>query len=146
GIAITGGTFYNPGQNQFPANFVGGYFFADLGQGDIRHLDLQTRAVSEFATGISLPVDLKVDAAGNLYYLERDSSSSRVLRVQFPAGIQSSNPPPATTEPVPLNVSTIGVFDPFTGTWHLRNSNSAGFPDAGNFSYGLSTWDPVVGD
>jgi subtilase family serine protease len=41
---------------------------------------------------------------------------------------------------------TAGVFDPATATWYLRNSNSAGGPDAGSFSYGVPGWLPVVGD
>src|SRR5262249_26926477 len=36
GIAITGGTFYNPVTTQFPSNYVGMYFYADLGGGWIR--------------------------------------------------------------------------------------------------------------
>jgi hypothetical protein len=42
--------------------------------------------------------------------------------------------------------STPGVFDPTTGTWYLRSSNSGGAPDAGKFAYGAPGWIPVVGD
>jgi hypothetical protein len=41
---------------------------------------------------------------------------------------------------------TIGVFDPTTGTWYLRNEANAGPPDAGQFQYGGVGWIPVVGD
>jgi hypothetical protein len=41
---------------------------------------------------------------------------------------------------------TIGVFDPNTATWALRNENSAGYPDAGQFQYGYAGLIPVVGD
>src|SRR5262249_54417092 len=41
--------------------------------------------------------------------------------------------------------STIGVVDPATNTWYLRNSNSVGAPDAGTFAYGAPGWQPVVG-
>jgi hypothetical protein len=41
---------------------------------------------------------------------------------------------------------TPGVFDPATGTWYLRNSNSPGAADAGQFQYGAPGWIPVVGD
>src|SRR5947207_2689176 len=44
------------------------------------------------------------------------------------------------------NFPTIGVFDPSTGTWYLRNEDSPGIPDAGVFKYGLPGWVPVVGD
>src|SRR6185503_11472969 len=37
--AITGGAFYNPQSPQFPAQFVGNYFFADFCGGWIRRLD-----------------------------------------------------------------------------------------------------------
>src|SRR5947207_2921846 len=33
-----------------------------------------------------------------------------------------------------------------TATWYLRNENSAGAPDAGQFPYGFASWKPVVGD
>ena len=82
--AITGGTFYNPQTVQFPARYVGDYFFADFCAGWIRTYDPGTQTVSNFAKGASLPVDLKVDHAGRLYYLERGSGS--VYRVEHPGG------------------------------------------------------------
>jgi sugar lactone lactonase YvrE len=44
------------------------------------------------------------------------------------------------------NVSTIGVFDPTTGRWYLRNSNSPGAPDITPFAFGAPGWFGVVGD
>ena len=41
---------------------------------------------------------------------------------------------------------TIGAFDAATGTWYLRNANSAGPPDGGQFQYGGPGWVGVVGD
>jgi glucose/arabinose dehydrogenase len=79
--AIAGGTFYNPGTVQFPPNFVGKYFFADLCGNFIRVFDPSTGTASDFATNISAPVDLKVGADGSLYYLSRGSGA--VFRVQF---------------------------------------------------------------
>ena len=81
GCAIAGGAFYNPATVQFPAIFVGKYFFADLCSGWIRAFDPATGTASGFATNISNPVDLKVGADGSLYYLARGSSA--VFRVQF---------------------------------------------------------------
>lgn len=83
GCAIAGGTFYNPNIVQFPSSFVGKYFFADLCSGWIRVLDPSTKNATDFASGISDPVDLKVGSDGSLYYLSRGSSA--VFRVQFPA-------------------------------------------------------------
>jgi glucose/arabinose dehydrogenase len=63
--AITGGAFYNPQVPQFPSNFIGNYFFADFCGGWIRKLDpANGNAVTDFATGISLPVDLMVSPDG----------------------------------------------------------------------------------
>jgi parallel beta-helix repeat protein len=42
--------------------------------------------------------------------------------------------------------STVGVFDPTTATWYLRNSNTPGAPDIGPFAYGSPNWIGVVGD
>jgi glucose/arabinose dehydrogenase len=81
GCAIAGGAFYNPASVQFPADFVGKYFFADLCSGWIRVFNPATGTASGFATNISNPVDLKVGADGSLYYLARGSSA--VFRVQF---------------------------------------------------------------
>jgi hypothetical protein len=81
GCAIAGGAFYNPTTVQFPASFVGKYFFADLCSGWIRVFNPATGTAEPFASGISQPVDLKVDADGSLYYLSIGSSS--VFRVRF---------------------------------------------------------------
>lgn len=48
-------------------------------------------------------------------------------------------------------LTTVGAYrsdgDPANsfGVWFLRNSNSAGSPDAGQFAYGATTWKPVAG-
>jgi len=93
GCAITGGTFYNPATAQFPGNYVGKYFFADLCSGWIRVLDPATGTATGFATGITNPVDLRVGSDGSLYYLAFGAGA--VFRVQYPAGQQ---PPTLQTE------------------------------------------------
>lgn len=92
GCAIAGGAFYNPTTVQFPASFVGKYFFADLCSGWIRVMDPSNNTAAAFATGISQPVDLKVAADGSLYYLSIGSAS--LFRVQFTA-----SSPTITTHP-----------------------------------------------
>jgi hypothetical protein len=83
--AITGGSFYNPQIVQFPSDFVGDYFFADFCGGWIRKLDLTNGiTVSDFASGISNPVDLKVSDDGFLYYLARGAGA--VNRISFTGG------------------------------------------------------------
>src|SRR5687767_13538193 len=102
--AITGGAFYNPLTPQFPAQFVGRYFFADFCGGWIRTLDPSMgNAVADFATGISLPVDLQVSADGFLYYLARGSGS--VNRIGFtPSG---DTVPPTVSITSPANGSIV---------------------------------------
>ena len=96
--AITGGAFYNPQIIQFPSNFVGNYFFADFCGGWIRRLDpANGNAVSDFATGISLPVDLQVSLDGFLYYLARGAGS--VNRIGFPGSADTTAPTVAITNP-----------------------------------------------
>ena len=64
GCAITGGLFYNPPISAFPAEYSGDYFFADYCSGWINQLDpANGNTVSNFATGITFPVDLKIDDA-----------------------------------------------------------------------------------
>ena len=69
GCAIVGGAFYNPPVNQFPASYIGKYFFADLCSNWIRLMDPSNNTAGAFATGLSTPVDLKVGPDGSLYYL-----------------------------------------------------------------------------
>ena len=107
--AITGGAFYNPQVVQFP-NYLGKYFFADFCGGWIRTLDPAAgNAIAEFATGISLPVDLKVSADGFLYYLARGSGS--VNRIGFSSG--DSTPP------------TVSIDSPADGSFVPRKGNVA---------------------
>lgn len=80
GFAISGGAFYNPQSvRTFDSGFVGDYFYADYINGWIRYLDAGTATSTLFATGASLPVDLKVGNDGALYYLSR--GQGRVYRV-----------------------------------------------------------------
>jgi glucose/arabinose dehydrogenase len=75
--AIAGGTFYAPEVRQFPAIYVQSYFFADLCGGWIHRLD-QANASSDFATGISNPVDLLVGHDGSLYDLTHTGAVTRI--------------------------------------------------------------------
>ncbi|HSL53518.1 MAG TPA: PQQ-dependent sugar dehydrogenase, partial [Pyrinomonadaceae bacterium] len=108
GCAIAGGAFYNPATVQFPASFIGKYFFADLCSGWIRVFDPATGTASGFATNISNPVDLKVGADGSLYYLARGSGA--VFRVQFLEPMLISEP--GSDSAVALDSVTM-VRDPF---------------------------------
>lgn len=76
GCAITGGAFYNPSIQQFPASYRGKYFFADFCDGWIRYIDpANPSTASGFATGIGNPVNLGIAPDGSLYYLARNQST-----------------------------------------------------------------------
>ena len=67
-----------PGAGQFPAEYVGNYFFADYFNGWISQLDDTAGAPPPtFATGISSPVDLAVGPTAACYYLARGSRRRR---------------------------------------------------------------------
>ena len=118
--AITGGAFYNPQVVQFPANFVGNYFFADFCGGWIRRLDpANGNAVSDFATGISLPVDLQVSADGFLYYLARGNGS--VNRIGFESG---DSVPPTVSIDSPAIASARRIFPRCATDSTTRRSSS----------------------
>lgn len=94
GCAITGGTFYNPQTTQFPAEYVGDYFFADFCSGWIRKIDLSNPSTADnFVTSIDDPVDLKDGPDGSLYYLARNEAGNGYVRRIF---FDNSPPPPAT--------------------------------------------------
>ena len=98
GCAIVGGAFYNPTVNQFPSGYLGTYFFADLCSGWVRKLDpIQANTVTDFASGLTQPVDLQVSSDGSLYYLVR--GSGQVFKVQYVAPLIVSQPANLTVNP-----------------------------------------------
>jgi glucose/arabinose dehydrogenase len=107
GCAIAGGAFYNPAVIQFPQNFVGKYFFADLCSNWIRVFDPASGTASGFATGVPSPVDLKVGADGSLYYLAR-GGGGMVVRVQF-------------TEPMLISEANSDLAIALDSVWLVRD-------------------------
>lgn len=84
GCAITGGAFYNPETAQFPAKYVGDYFFADFCSGWIRRYDPVSDQASGFASGFANAViDLEVSSRGALVVLTR-GSTGQILSIQRP--------------------------------------------------------------
>ena len=81
GCAITGGAFYNPAIVQFPATYVGKYFFSDLCGNWIKVFDPAAVSVADFATGISSPVKMQVGPTGSLYYLYGAGGTGGVNKV-----------------------------------------------------------------
>ncbi|HET8959681.1 PQQ-dependent sugar dehydrogenase [Nocardioides sp.] len=82
GCSITGGEFYRSARRNFPARFVGDYFFADFCNGWVRRYDPRSDRVARFATGLGSPVDLEVGSAGALYVLVH-GRPGRVVRIRF---------------------------------------------------------------
>ena len=83
GCAIAGGAFYNPAVQQFPAEYVGDYFFADLCNRWIRRFDPETGAVTPFATETAAAiVDVDTSADGSLLYLSR--AAGAILKIETP--------------------------------------------------------------
>ncbi len=73
GCAITGGSFYEPETQLFPADFSDKFFYADHCFGWIAYLDVETGIDTEFATGASRLVEVKVHPlSGAIYYLDRE--------------------------------------------------------------------------
>jgi glucose/arabinose dehydrogenase len=129
GCAITGGAFYDPTTPQFPASYVGKYFFADYCNGWMRKLDPATGSVSVFATGLSSVVDIRVGPEGALYYLARGNGS--VGKITFP----TSQPPAIATQPasatVPIGGSATFTVSasgsaPLAYQWQRNGANISG--------------------
>lgn len=83
--AIVGGAFYNPATPQFPASYVGKYFFGDLCGGWIKTYNPSNGQVENFATGVSTGVGLEVGSDGSLYYLQQ-GGGGQLWRIRFTAG------------------------------------------------------------
>lgn len=138
GCAIVGGGFYNPVAVQFPASYVGKYFFADLCTGWVRILDPSSNNPTDFASGISQPVDLKVAADGSLYYLSIGSAA--VFRIQYSPALPAVTQQPADQtvtqgQPATFGVSATGTA-PFSYQWQRNMMNVDG---ATSSSYTISS-------
>jgi glucose/arabinose dehydrogenase len=140
GCAIVGGAFYNPAVSQFPPEYTGVYFFAELCSAWIRKLDpANGNQVTTFATALSSPVDLKVSADGALYYLDRGASA--VYRVEF-AGTAGTVTLTLASEPSGLqltldglSVTTPHAFQSAVGTTHSIGAPSSQRLNKTNYSF-----------
>jgi hypothetical protein len=164
GTAIVGGTFYDPASPQFPSNYVGKYFYADLTGNFIRVFDPSDPGSASnpdtsqpFAT--NLPGgsrDLTVDAAGSLYYL---SGNGLIDKISYsPAAGDAGFEQPVAGSP---GVYGSFVYDPAGTAWTYSadagvSANGSGFTsgnspapqasqvaylqETGSFSQSFSGW------
>jgi glucose/arabinose dehydrogenase len=138
GCAITGGDFYNPATPGFPSEYTGDYFFADYCGGWIKRVDLATKAVTNFASGLSSPTDIRTGKDGSLYYLNRGAGAVRKISyasTQVP--VLSQHPSNAT--------ATVGGSASFTAAAtggaplaYQWQRNLANIPGATGTTYTLS--------
>ncbi|HYF52050.1 MAG TPA: PQQ-dependent sugar dehydrogenase [Planctomycetota bacterium] len=106
GCAITGGQFYEPQTQQFPAEYKGRYFFIDYCSAWIRMLDFSegVRALP-FGTGLAqYPLSLRVGPDGSLYYLSRGPNlfKGSLRRIQYSPAVV----PTIVEQPSPTTVFT----------------------------------------
>jgi glucose/arabinose dehydrogenase len=111
GDAIAGGAFYDSTTQTFPG-YDGKYFFADYVNGWIHVFDPKTGTSSDFATGLNGPTGLTTDSAGNLYYVQRGTSTNggSVVRVSFPQAVT----PPLVVGADAGGAPMVNVYDPQT--------------------------------
>jgi glucose/arabinose dehydrogenase len=129
GCAITGGAFYDPASQQFPASYVGKYFFADYCNGWMRKLDPANGTATVFATGLNGVVDIRVGPEGALYYLARGNGS--VGRISYPTSQAPSIASQPSSVTVPVGASaTFGVSangsSPLAYQWQRNGANISG--------------------
>lgn len=148
GCSITGCAFYNPVTSQFPAKYVGKYFFQDYCGNYIKVLDLSTFTVQEtFATGLDRPIDIEVSSDGSLYYMSRggigggsqqdneSSSDGEVWKVNYTGGGAPSIAAQPQNTTVTVGGSTSFVVSasgngPLSYQWQKNNVNIAGATSA----------------
>lgn len=152
GCAITGGTFFNPTTTNYPAQYIGRYFFLDFCNRWIDMLTLSgsTATRANFASSIAgSPVGMATGPDGNLYFLSR--ASGAVYKITY----TGSTAPVITNQPQSTSVSegsqasfsvTATGTQPITYQWRKNGVNISGAmsatytissvvpADAGNYS------------
>ena len=142
GCAITGGTFFNPTTTNYPAEYVGKYFFFDYCNNWMDTLDLSgTLPVkTNFMTGVAAyPTNLTVGPDGNLYLLSR--GIGQVYKITYSTtGVPSITTGPqnatvAAGNSAIFSVTAVGTA-PLTYQW---KKNGASIPNATNQTYTISS-------
>ena len=137
GCAIVGGDFYNPATVNFPADYVGDYFFGDLCDRTISRINPDTKEVTVFAQftrGRIIDIDTAPD--GSLYYLLRPLEGiypGGIYKASFnstspgaPAiGEQPQNKVGSLGQPVTFSVAASGN-EPLNYQWQRNGTNIPG--------------------
>lgn len=92
GSIVTGGAFYTPPVSPYPPAVYNGYLFGDAGAGWMKRLDLATGQVTDFGSGMSSIVGVRIDDLGRVWYLRY--GSARLARLDYTEPL-----PPAITAP-----------------------------------------------
>jgi uncharacterized repeat protein (TIGR03806 family) len=155
GRSITGGTFYNPLVRQFPAKYVGKYFFLDFMDHWMRVLDPDHPEAAEvFATGLAGPVDVVTAPDGSLYYLNRkewvkdekfQKQTGALHKITYPAAggkaprltKQPAAPPVADGQPAVFSLKAEGEA-PLRYLW-LRNGRPIPGAESAAYELGKAT-------
>jgi glucose/arabinose dehydrogenase len=141
GCAITGGSFYNPMNTQFPSKYVGKYLFSDYCSGWIRMIDPANpgAGAEEFATGINSPVGMGVTPDGSLYYLARQGVDAAIPAMLGKISVTDRQGPRLSLQP---RAQTIFLGNPVTfrvdadsATNYQWRRNGADIPGATAPSY-----------
>lgn len=145
GCAITGGTFFNPPSTNYPAQYIGKYFYHDYCGNWIDYINPADSTRSTFASSVAgFPVGIITGPDGNLYFLSRTNSA--VYKITYNGGTVPviTNQPQSQTvsqgNAVTFSVTATGT-NPLTYQWRKNGVNISG---ATNAAYTIAS--VVAGD
>lgn len=150
GCAITGGTFFNPVFTNYPASYIGNFFYQDYCSNWIYSLNLSgTSTTTLFASNVGgSSVSLTTGPDGNLYYLSRGASALYRITSSSSSAPTITNHPASVTKSVDESVTfsvTASGTNPLQYQWlkndaSILNANQSAYTiqsvqltDAGNY-------------
>lgn len=129
GCAIVGAAFYRG--SEFPAEYVGDYFYADFCNNWIRHYDHTTDTSTLFTPNpAGNIVDIRIGDDGALYYLAR-SGGGQLFRIEYTTAeaptitLDPTNETVAEGDSVTFSCDASGT-DPLTFQWQQDNVDITG--------------------
>ena len=137
GCSIVGGTFYDPPNAAFPAEYHDDYFFSDGCNRWIYRRDAETGAVTPFATEVGPAFNVSTGPDGSLYYAVY-SGEIRKISARAADTAPAINRPPAAAEaaagqPATFSVEAAGR-EPLSYQWQRDGQD---IPGATGSSYTL---------